>query len=399
VKSISHRQKRIMTERVLDDFRVRMRHSRELRQLDSRKQRLALVMALISFVSLIVAVIGVQARLVGSTTTPCNVCKTINVVLTVVLLVLSATRYLAHRQLMKRCMSEMNGFSIILYPVVEMILLLVGVVPPFVEVIVSSAVVGSLDSSEFTQDPGMHIDVLGVLMLMARIPLMFNWFISVFVISSPIYLAWQYNVQVSPLFRIKYLFTQKPFTMVTATISSSWAAGAFIVYAVEHAFTPSFTLWFFTAGDLLSGMGWGSALPYTFIGRVVSIILETAGLLSVAVLTATFCSSSELDATEVWLISTIERQHSSTATIRHSTRFIQRAFRSLKKRGSYDRKTIAAGRDFKRYRLNQTATQVSNIKVLHGEVLNLQTQQKELVESAKRTEALLQRVLEGQDGI
>ena len=40
------------------------------------------------------------------------------------------------------------------------------------------------------------LQVLGVLMFYARVPLLFKWWVTSFVMSSPSYVAWLYNVQV-----------------------------------------------------------------------------------------------------------------------------------------------------------------------------------------------------------
>eukprot|EP00966_Prymnesium_polylepis_P240303 5557288-Prymnesium_polylepis.1 len=46
----------------------------------------------------------------------------------------------------------------------------------------------------------IHIDALGVLVFL-RLPLMAKWVIASGFLPSPSFLAWKYNVEVSPMFR------------------------------------------------------------------------------------------------------------------------------------------------------------------------------------------------------
>ena len=55
----------------------------------------------------------------------------------------------------------------------------------------------------------------------------------------------------------------------------------------------------FVGWDVVSGLGWGAVMPRTHLGHVASIILSASGIVSVALLTATFVSNSELDASEL----------------------------------------------------------------------------------------------------
>ena len=75
----------------------------------------------------------------------------------------------------------------------------------------------------------------------------------------------------------------------------------------------------FVGWDVVSGLGWGAVMPRTHLGHVASIILSASGIVSVALLTATFVSNSELDASELGdgpalLPGTTLRLHLTTST-------------------------------------------------------------------------------------
>ena len=53
--------------------------------------------------------------------------------------------------------------------------------------------------------------------------------------SSPVYVAWEYNVHVTELFEIKFLFTQYPMRVLGITLLCSWACGAICLHVLEFA--------------------------------------------------------------------------------------------------------------------------------------------------------------------
>ena len=113
------------------------------------------------------------------------------------------------------------------------------------------------------------------------------------------------------------------------TLLSSWAAGAVCLHALEFERERSFITWLFTAYDLMAGVGY-SVTPVTVPGRAISVYLSSVGIVCIAVLTATLCSSSELDASEAWLISSIQRRAAQhTATV-HGVTFVQKNWRLRK---------------------------------------------------------------------
>ena len=66
-----------------------------------------------------------------------------------------------------------------------------------------------------------------------------RWWVSVYVIASPVYIAWQYNVHVTSMFRLKYLFTQRPMTIVISALAAAWSCGAIALHVLEFSSEPS----------------------------------------------------------------------------------------------------------------------------------------------------------------
>jgi len=222
------------------------------------------------------------------------------------------------------------------------------------------------------------------------------------VIASPEVVAWQYNVEVSSLFRFKFLFNRHPILILSMIFLVSWTGGTIVLHALEYIFEPSFAKWWFTAFDVMSGIGWSIVTPVTILGRAVAVVLATLGVLCIALLTATLCSTSELNATEAWLIRAMEHRHRAMMLIQHATSLIQRVFmvlmlrqtvRKLEADGNTVGAQIVQGRRrllklqgqmrgqihiFRRARLQTAEMEVSNIKTLEGKVSSLEANVKDV---------------------
>jgi len=72
------------------------------------------------------------------------------------------------------------------------------------------------------------VDQLGALAFL-RVPLIIKWVVSVYVIASPVFIAWQYNVHVTSMFRVKFLFTQYPWTLLLLIFCSALLSGMFVM--------------------------------------------------------------------------------------------------------------------------------------------------------------------------
>ena len=78
--------------------------------------------------------------------------------------------------------------------------------------------------------------------LALRVPHILLWIVDAYVIASPVYIAWQYNVHATPFFRIKYLFTQRPLLIVLILLIVVWLGGALTLHAIEFALEPNLGL-------------------------------------------------------------------------------------------------------------------------------------------------------------
>ena len=78
----------------------------------------------------------------------------------------------------------------------------------------------------------------------------------------------------------------------------------------------------YVAWDLVSGLGWGGLQVHSVGGHVVSMFLSLAGIVFVAMLTATFCSFSELDASETSMLHSLARRRLIKRQRRLATRLV-----------------------------------------------------------------------------
>ena len=116
----------------------------------------------------------------------------------------------------------------------------------------------------------------------------------------------------------------------------------------------------FVGWDVVSGLGWGAVMPRTHLGHVASIILSASGIVSVALLTATFVSNSELDASELGdrsVVAMTDAMIGESKTKPARTRAARR-FKNL--RAQIDHFTT-------------TEERVANMKVIHADLTVLKT--------------------------
>jgi len=129
------------------------------------------------------------------------------------------------------------------------------------------------------------------------------------------------------MFRVKYMFTRHPSSTLLWSTLLSWLCGTFTLHVFEFTFTPSFATWLVTSFDFLVGLGYGPLMPDTAVGRLCACYLTVVGVLSAAMITAMFAGSFELDPSELWLISQIERAHHSVCVKDIAARLLQHTFR------------------------------------------------------------------------
>ena len=305
-----------MAARVIDDVRVRMNKTRTLSLIGSRKKALARVLVANSSVAILLMSIAVELRLTDCGLDNINAVKLAGVVNTVVGVSIFLYYYFLHYRLITLARSSYSHIDLILF-VLELLALLAGIMPPWTEGYISNPKLeGQFGHMELqvlyptTEElhARIHIDCLGVLAFV-RLPLMAKWVVASGILNSPAFLAWKFNVDVSPMFRLKYLFTRRPMQTLLWSTTLSWFSLAFTLHVFEHQFTPSFGTWFITSFDYLVGLGYGPLMPDTLVGRLAACSLTMVGVLAAAMITAMFADSFELDQSELWLITQIEKQH------------------------------------------------------------------------------------------
>ena len=149
--------------------------------------------------------------------------------------------------------------------------------------------------TEEEKNAKVHIDALGVF-VMLRVPLMAKWVVASGKLGSPAFLGWKYRVDVSPMFRLKWLFTRRPTSTLVWSTTLSWLMGTFVLHVFEYQFTPSFLTWLVTSFDVLVGLDYGPLMPDTMVGRLAACYLTVVGVLSSAMITAMFAGSFEVRA-------------------------------------------------------------------------------------------------------
>ena len=212
---LSKRQK-LMGMVLTDDVHVRMKTNVLLTKLGNQKKALARFQLYWSAVALVMMVVQVELRLrseEGESRVGLDVLRSLIVCSTAVSLVLHARYQHAHQRLAVLALSKPTRVSQFLFPVLEVLILLVGVIPPFVETSIANprlpaqygrayktSVYEDLYPTEETQNPTTHVDSLGVLMLL-RFLLLFKWLIVGFGhLSSVELLSWKYRYPISPFF-------------------------------------------------------------------------------------------------------------------------------------------------------------------------------------------------------
>jgi len=414
---MTRRQREMMIASTLDDFTQRVKSTRAVTLIIVRRQQLARQLAAVGILSVLIVFIEMELRLStlhygydvpSNELVPLNVLRGFACALTVALVVLLLLSHWNHWALKRSCSAPV-GWLAYLELGIELLICCVGIVPPYVETTVPMWL---------SQDPPLsdlhsrwashwHLDQLGVLVLL-RVPLIIGWLISIRILSSPVYIAWQYNVQVTPMFRIKYLFTQLPWTMIALVAVTALLSGTFGMHVLEYAFEPRLDAWFFATYDVMVGLGWSVTIAATGLGRCISVTCSLLGILCLAVLTATLCGASELDATEVWLIASMQQRQALIVRNQQAIGIITTALRvyqaaARKRRAAPAEARVAEleiryhraamrmqTRQFKTARLNSNgAMNVTNIKTLDGLMRTMQSTQAAMRQEQTDIKAML----------
>ena len=223
-----------MQASVVDSIKARMSQTATLRDLNQRKQYTARLLLAMCNASLLIMCAEVELCLRGASHAWTDGMKTLNVVILILMIGASVVYHRTDFKSEQMTGHTRSGCLENLYPIFECLVLLIGVIPPFVRVTFNK---GHLQlpggEDEILQSGRAPIDVLGVLMFYARMPLLFKWWVTSFVMSSPSYIAWLYSVHVGPTFRFKYLFTLYPVRIIVLSFMMAWGAGTFCLRAFE----------------------------------------------------------------------------------------------------------------------------------------------------------------------
>eukprot|EP00316_Scyphosphaera_apsteinii_P004440 CAMPEP_0119322832 /NCGR_PEP_ID=MMETSP1333-20130426/59307_1 /TAXON_ID=418940 /ORGANISM="Scyphosphaera apsteinii, Strain RCC1455" /LENGTH=491 /DNA_ID=CAMNT_0007330159 /DNA_START=161 /DNA_END=1636 /DNA_ORIENTATION=- len=335
-----------------------------------------------------------------------EVLKSVNVCTTAVCIALLIRYHQLDCEILLRCNWSLQPRRLFL--IFQILMMLLGVIPPGVEASLSNPPLGQR----------IHIDALGVLMFVRIILLFLDWGMSFAMVSNPALISLRHKVEVRKTFQLKYFVIRRPLLLITFFVVSCWLPSAYVLHVFElpsvgdstvtdndrwpqghsHFFAYLLLSW-----GLLSGCGWsGIAQVATIIGRAIELVLAVAGIVSVALLTATFCSVSALDASESALLGELEKRQLTLRRRQAAARLMQASFVRWRHRHRPNssvrlrcRRTAIWGstsaqlnvssqlatqhvvysqRKLKRYRMlveRLSESKVANIKVLQGEVRKL----------------------------
>jgi len=356
----------------VDSIRARFLQSSKMRKLAKAKRQISLFLVFFTVSSIIFMCAEVSTRLDDGSMSVIDGLRGANLAFTLLSLGLLIMYYRAHVMLIYAIQAPL-GFAQCVIPLLECIVLMVGVIPPGVETTIplklmhDATTMAYMDLTEDELPDRIHVDALGVLMFL-RIPLVIKWVVAFKLIASPVLLEWQHDVRVTEFFRAKYLFARMPALMVSIMWTCAWLCGAFCLYVFEHQFRPSFTLWFFVGYDIVSGLGKEPA-PQTVPGVVTSTLMNLAGIFGIALITAVFCSGSELNATEVKLIDKIEQQRARHLQKKTATAFLRQSLRMWRMKGRRnlrEAKMMREGSKRSLYPVSAVAERMERVKYIRA---------------------------------
>lgn len=254
-------------------------------------------------------IINIELRLSPSDDSElaCELLRSTNVLFTLLSLLLLRQHNRVQCDLLKLCKVPL-GSAHITY-ILHVLMLVAGVMPPGLE--------GTLPNPPL--EDWLHSDCLGILMF-NRFIVVLQLMTSMMPSSDPILLGQTHRIEVRDTFQLRYFLHQSPLRLLCSYLMVCWLVFAYMLHVFEHSvtdiqpnvFAKNFGDHYFAyvtvAWDLLAGLGWGPINVSAYYSKLVGIFLSGAGVLGVAMLTATFCSFSELDAAESSLITSLRRR-------------------------------------------------------------------------------------------
>ena len=146
--------------------------------------------------------VGVEMRLQNTDDGYCDAVKLVGILNSIAGVGCFVKYYQLHRRLLQMTCTHATTFEQVV-PVVELLMLLAGIIPPFVEGTVGNPKLSGqfgphVDYSDYystdeLRNARIHVDAFGVLVFV-RLPLMGKWIVASSLLSSPAFLSWKFNV-------------------------------------------------------------------------------------------------------------------------------------------------------------------------------------------------------------
>jgi hypothetical protein len=360
-KIVSAALRKIVTQRVLDDFMQRSKRLTKLQQMAESKAVLSAGLLLTTVVSLCLVISAIERRLARPHNGPDSVVQALrcaNLAATLVGLLLTVERWRRDRAIRNYCQHH-GGYPKLML-CLRTLLLCCGFVPPFVD--------GDVPNPPI--EDALPMDAIGLLIFL-RLVSVFEWAASFSNVSDPVLLSYRHGVEVHYSFQVKYFMHKAPVSLIAGALIVCTLSCAYLLHVLEYfacyprdedvepllspyglkqASQSHFALYIYTAWDVVSGLGWGGVQVHSVGGHVVSIFLSIVGLVAVAYLTATFCSFSELDAAETMMLRSLDKRALikvqrvlAARLIQHSIRKWRIRFQRRKKGDGFEGAMEASG--------------------------------------------------------
>lgn len=237
-----------------------------------------------------------------TSSTKFNVLRSLEVVLTLVLISLVATYYKYHLEIL-RLIGSASTLSA-WFAVLELVVLMLGVLPPGIEATVE---IPQTDAAAAAGEPAIlrHVDCYCLLQLV-RMPNLVKWTMTLLLhhVKSPDVLGWQHSMHVPSSFRIKYVLTRFPLQMIGTLMLLIWMSGSFVLHVVDPLYAGS--LWLAAYDCWILILDAPPHTPHSIPGQAIVMLASFAGALCVAVVTAALTTAAELAPEEAQLVRKLE---------------------------------------------------------------------------------------------
>jgi len=317
--------------RIIDNLTARSHTLHSLKRKVHQQRRLSIALICLSLLGIALMITELEARIeLAWSLTVLDLLRAIGVAITLAATVLIVAYNRNQALIQQQCGASRGAWVHVGSVLFESVIMLAGVVPPFVEAEYELTLLNApLDAEAFKS---IHLDSIGLLMLL-RLLLVAKWSLNFSRLPMPALLAWQYGVELSPTFRYKYLFSTRPWELLLVTFLLTTFGGAFVLHvlAFDAAGGKGAALHYwehlFIANDILTGLGYQHGPPPSAAARVIALALAWFGVMGTAFLTATLCQFSDLNSAESWMIRILDRKRLSQMQRHSATLLVQRMFR------------------------------------------------------------------------